>query len=128
MGNALMKQDKLEEGIKAYQDSLVENRTREVEKKLKDAEKLLKEQKLKAYINPELAAVEKEKGNALVKEGKFVEAKAVYDEVLACFFSLFLSWLASFPSIVMYNITIFDNGRVSREHCSEACRVALYQA
>ena len=57
------------------QDALVENRTREVEKKLKDAEKLLKEQKQKAYINPELAAVEKEKGNALVKEGKFVEAK-----------------------------------------------------
>jgi hypothetical protein len=57
------------------QDALVENRTREVEKKLKDAEKLLKEQKLKAYINPELAAVEKEKGNALVKEGKYVEAK-----------------------------------------------------
>ena len=53
----------------------MENRTREVEKKLKDAEKLLKEQKLKAYINPELAAVEKEKGNALVKEGKYVEAK-----------------------------------------------------
>ncbi len=62
-------------GLGGGQDALVENRTREVEKKLKDAEKLLKDQKLKAYINPELSAVEKEKGNALVKDGKFVEAK-----------------------------------------------------
>jgi len=30
MGNALMKQDKIAEAIKSYQDSLVENRTREV--------------------------------------------------------------------------------------------------
>ena len=82
MGNALMKQDKIEEAIKAYQDSLVENRTREVEKKLKDAEKILKSNAEKAYINPEIAAQEKEKGNALVKEGKWIEAKAVYDEAI----------------------------------------------
>lgn len=81
-GNALMKQEKVEEAIKAYQDSLLENRTREVEKKLKDAEKILKEQAFKAYINPELSAVEKEKGNALVKEGKYVEAKIAYDEAI----------------------------------------------
>ena len=82
MGNALMKQDKIEEAIKAYQDSLVENRTREVEKKLKEAEKILKSNAEKAYINPEIAAQEKEKGNALVKEGKWIEAKAVYDEAI----------------------------------------------
>jgi hypothetical protein len=82
MGNALMKQDKIEEAIKAYQDSLLENRTRDVEKKLKDAEKLLKTKKEQDYINPEIAAQEKEKGNTLVKDGKFVEAKAVYDEAI----------------------------------------------
>jgi len=82
MGNALMKLDKVEEAIKSYQDSLVENRTREVEKKLKDAEKQLKDFKLKAYLNPEISAVEKEKGNALVKEGNFIDAKAAYDEAI----------------------------------------------
>ena len=82
MGNALMKQDKIDEAIKAYQDSLLENRTRDVEKKLKDAEKLLKTKKEQDYINPEIAAQEKEKGNTLVKDGKFVEAKAVYDEAI----------------------------------------------
>ena len=68
--------------IKAYQDSLVENRTPDVEKKLKAAEKQLKEHKEKSYINPEISAIEKEKGNALVKDGKFVEAKAAYDEAI----------------------------------------------
>lgn len=82
MGNALMKQDKLEEAAKAYSDSLVENRTTEVEKKLKECEKLNKEKKAKAYIDPEISAQHKEKGNALVKEGNFVEAKKVYDEAI----------------------------------------------
>jgi len=82
MGNALMKQEKIEEAIKAYQDSLVENRTPDVEKKLKAAEKQLKEHKEKSYINLEISAIEKEKGNALVKDGKFVEAKAAYDEAI----------------------------------------------
>jgi len=82
MGNTLMKQDKIAEAIKSYQDSLVENRTREVEKKLKDAEKQMKDHALKAYINPELSAEEKEKGNALVKDGNYIEAKAAYDEAI----------------------------------------------
>ena len=51
-----------------------------MEKKLKECEKLNKELVAKAYINPELSAIEKEKGNALVKEGNYVEAKKVYDE------------------------------------------------
>jgi len=53
-----------------------------VEKKLKECEKLNKELVAKAYINPELSAIEKEKGNALVKEGNYVEAKKVYDEAI----------------------------------------------
>jgi len=55
-----------------------------VEKKLKDAEKQMKDHALKAYINPELSAEEKEKGNALVKDGNYIEAKAAYDEVCMC--------------------------------------------
>eukprot|EP00285_Hemiselmis_virescens_P013539 CAMPEP_0173391192 /NCGR_PEP_ID=MMETSP1356-20130122/17702_1 /TAXON_ID=77927 ORGANISM="Hemiselmis virescens, Strain PCC157" /NCGR_SAMPLE_ID=MMETSP1356 /ASSEMBLY_ACC=CAM_ASM_000847 /LENGTH=574 /DNA_ID=CAMNT_0014348765 /DNA_START=109 /DNA_END=1833 /DNA_ORIENTATION=- len=82
MGNALVKLDRHEEAVKSYSDALVENRTKEVEKKLKECEKAVRDNKAKAYINPELAAAEKEKGNALVKDGKFVEAKAVYDEAI----------------------------------------------
>jgi len=82
MGNALVKLGRLDEAIRAYQDALVENRTKDVEKKLKDTEKFARDSAAAAYINPEIAAQEKEKGNALVKEGKFVDAKQVYDEAI----------------------------------------------
>mmetsp|Transcript_1839 Transcript_1839/g.4099 ORF Transcript_1839/g.4099 Transcript_1839/m.4099 type:complete len:571 (+) Transcript_1839:111-1823(+) len=80
MGNAYVKQDKLEMAIAAYNDSLVENRTREVEKKVKETEKMLREQQAAAYLDPAKSAEAKEKGNALVKEGKWIDAKAIYDE------------------------------------------------
>jgi len=82
MGNAYVKQDKLDDALAAYNDSLVENRTPAVEKKLRETEKALKEQTAKAYLNPEKAAEEKEKGNALVKEGKWIQAKEAYDEAI----------------------------------------------
>mmetsp|Transcript_50225 Transcript_50225/g.104826 ORF Transcript_50225/g.104826 Transcript_50225/m.104826 type:complete len:522 (-) Transcript_50225:496-2061(-) len=82
MGNAFVKAGQLQDAIKAYSDSLVENRSKEVEKKLKDVEKQAKDMAAKAYINPEIAAQHKEQGNALVKEGKYVEAKAAYDEAI----------------------------------------------
>jgi len=81
-GNALVRLERHEEAAKCYSDALVENRTKEVEKKLKECEKAIKEAKAKAYINPEISAQEKEKGNAFVKEGKFIEAKAAYDEAI----------------------------------------------
>jgi len=80
MGNAYVKQERLEEAIAAYNDSLVENRVRDVEKKLKETEKLLKEKTANAYLDPAKAQEEKEKGNALVKDGKWIDAKAAYDE------------------------------------------------
>jgi stress-induced-phosphoprotein 1 len=82
MGNALAKKDQLKEAIDAYNNSLVENRVKEVEKKARELEKELKRRAEEAYQDPAIAAQEKEKGNALVKEGNFVEAKAVYDEAI----------------------------------------------
>jgi hypothetical protein len=75
MGNAFVKAGQLPDAIKAYSDSLVENRcvnfiykfpvqqeglpqndtlrrSKEVEKKLKDVEKQAKDMAAKAYINP----------------------------------------------------------------------------
>jgi len=64
------------------QNNLGYDRTREVEKKLKETEKIKKESAERAYINPEISAKEKEKGNALVKEAKWIDAKAAYDEAI----------------------------------------------
>jgi len=80
-GNALVKLDELEKAIKAYEDSMLENRTEDVEKRLKAAKRELQQRTAQAYLSDELAQVEKDRGNALFKEGKFVDAIGAYSEV-----------------------------------------------
>lgn len=81
MGNALAKLGELDKAIKAYEDSMLENRTEDVEKRLKACKKERDALAAKAYVSEELAQLEKDKGNALFKEGKFVEAISAYSEV-----------------------------------------------
>jgi tetratricopeptide (TPR) repeat protein len=87
-------------------------RSKEVEKKLKEAEKQAKDNAAKAYINPviyrrnlsswrkfslshstceqEIAAQEKERGNSLVKEAKYVEVKKQYTVLVILSLNLLL--------------------------------------
>ncbi|KAG8458108.1 hypothetical protein KFE25_012768 [Diacronema lutheri] len=81
-GNALVKLDELEKAIKAYEDSMLENRTEDVEKRLKAAKRELQQRTAQAYLSDELAQVEKDRGNALFKEGKFVDAIGAYSEAM----------------------------------------------
>lgn len=83
MGNAYVKLEELESAIKAYEDSMLENRTEDVYKRHKDAVKVLKERQDKAYISEELSLKAREKGNELFKEGKYPEAIEAYTEVRA---------------------------------------------
>lgn len=71
IGNAYLKLDNLDEAIKYYGKSLTEHRTPETLQKLRDTEKLKKEQEKAAYYNPELADQAREKGNALFKSAKW---------------------------------------------------------
>lgn len=68
--------------MKAYEDSLTEDRVYDIEQKLKDAKKKKKQLDDQRYINPDIAAEEKEKGNALFKAGKFAEAMQHYNEAV----------------------------------------------
>jgi len=65
-----------------YEKSLSEHRTVETRALLAEIEKLLKEQELAAYISPEIAEQEKEKGNALFKQGDFANAVKFYTEAI----------------------------------------------
>jgi stress-induced-phosphoprotein 1 len=82
-GNALVKLGQYEAAVKAYDDSLLENRTEDVERRQRAAKKELKLREDQAYLSDQKAAEAKEKGNALFKEGKFVEAIEFYSEVRA---------------------------------------------
>mmetsp|Transcript_30281 Transcript_30281/g.81388 ORF Transcript_30281/g.81388 Transcript_30281/m.81388 type:complete len:555 (-) Transcript_30281:281-1945(-) len=82
MGNAMNKKGQLEEAIKAYEDSMLENRTEDVEKRLKQAKKTLQTERAKAYVNEDLSVQERERGNALFKEGKYPQALEAYSEAM----------------------------------------------
>ncbi|KXZ56970.1 hypothetical protein GPECTOR_1g876 [Gonium pectorale] len=81
-GNALVKLDRLEDAIAAYNKSLMEHRNADTLALLHKTEKTLKEAREKAYINMELAEEEREKGNTAFKEQRYPEAVQAYQEAL----------------------------------------------
>merc|ERR1719198_2402364 len=82
IGNAYKAMDKLEEAKRAYEDSLMEDRVDDVEKRLKALQKELKKRENEAYISPELAEAARQEGNELFKAGKHPEAIAKYSEAM----------------------------------------------
>ncbi|PRW58562.1 Heat shock STI [Chlorella sorokiniana] len=81
-GNALVKLGQLEEAIGIYKKSLTEHRNADTLKRLQETEKALKDAQQEAYINLDLCAEEKEKGNAAFKAQRYPEAVQHYSEAL----------------------------------------------
>lgn len=82
MGNVHFKLERWEEALKWFDKSLAEHRNPSVLTKKSETQKKLKEAERRAYIDPQKSLEEKEKGNALFKEGKFPEAMKHYDEAI----------------------------------------------
>ncbi|XP_063242051.1 stress-induced-phosphoprotein 1 [Bacillus rossius redtenbacheri] len=82
MGNAFKKMGNLTSAKAAFEKSLSEHRTPEVKSLLSDVEKMIKDEERRAYINPELAEEEKEKGNELFKRGDYATAVKHYTEAI----------------------------------------------
>merc|ERR1719440_1350062 len=82
IGNAYKAMDKLEEAKRAYEDSLMEDRVDDVEKRLKALQKELKKRENEAYLSPELAEAARQEGNEFFKAGKHPEAIAKYSEAM----------------------------------------------
>ena len=82
MGYAYKAQGKLDEALKAFEDSQMEKNDERIKQAHKDTLKLKKEQEELAYINPEIAEQENQKANELYKSGKYPEALKVYEEAI----------------------------------------------
>ena len=82
IGYAYKAQGKLDEALKAFDDSQMEKNDERIKQALKETQKLKKQQEELAYINPEIAEQENQKANELYKAGKYPEALKVYEEAI----------------------------------------------
>lgn len=81
-GKAYLKKDDDESALRYLNKSLSEHRTPEISKLILEIDKRMKEKERLAYVNPELALEEKNKGNKYFQDGKYPEAKKHYDEAI----------------------------------------------
>lgn len=82
IGNAYRKMEQWKLAKTFYEKSLSEYRTPEVKTLLSEMEKKIKEEELKAYIDPVRAEEEKEKGNEYFKKGEYSTAIKHYTEAI----------------------------------------------
>jgi len=66
-----------------YEKALSEHRTPEIKESLSKVDKMLKEQTLKAYLDPQKSEEEKAKGNEFFKKGDYPGAIKHYTEAIA---------------------------------------------
>jgi len=83
IGNAYKKLEYYKSAKTFYEKSMSEHRTPEIKTLLSDVEKKIREEELKAYIDPVKAEEEKEKGNEFFKKGDYTTALKHYSEAIS---------------------------------------------
>eukprot|EP01031_Cornospumella_fuschlensis_P041384 gene41384-50500_t len=79
---AHLKRDDIDSAIAAYGKAQMENFDKNIDRKVKNLELEKKKQATLKYINPELGAQAKERGNTFFREGNFPKAIEEYEEAV----------------------------------------------
>jgi stress-induced-phosphoprotein 1 len=82
IGNTYLKLEKYEDAIRFFEKSLTEHRTPDVLNKLRNTQKLLKEQELKSYVDPEKAEEARLEGKEYFTKGDWPNAVKAYTEMI----------------------------------------------
>jgi len=82
MGTCYRKSGDLQAAKIAYEKALTEHRTPDYRQNLSEVESAIKKATEEAYIDPELAEAEKQKGNESFKKGAWAEAVKSYSEAI----------------------------------------------
>ncbi len=82
MGNAYRRADDLANAKMAFEKALAEHRTPDYRSSLSEIETAIKKKEAEAYVNPEMAEEEKQKGNEMFKAGDFSGAVKKYSEAI----------------------------------------------
>lgn len=82
IGNSYRKMQDYKQAKVYFEKAMSEHRTPEIKTSLSEVEAKIKEEERRAYINPELAELEKENGNEFFKKGDYSNAVKHYSEAI----------------------------------------------
>jgi stress-induced-phosphoprotein 1 len=82
IGTTYLKLEKCEDAIRFFEKSLTEHRTPDVLNKLRNTQKLLKEQEVESYVDPEKAEEARLEGKEYFTKGDWPNAVKAYTEMI----------------------------------------------
>jgi len=114
IANAHSKLGQQSEALKFYQKSLSEHRDPAIVKKVTQIEKQIKDEKEKAYLDPEKAEEERQRGNEAFTKGDYPGAVGAYSEAIKRNpedAKIFSNRAAAYSKLMEFNLALKDCDR-----------------